>query len=542
MLWVLPVLIAGDAYDVFPLLAIRNFAQTGLFSMTDALGRFASPSLLATSGVISAADGRMSVILLSFFADYIAWTDLLSWTFVSAGIMAISMLAWWWASYRMFDLKIAWISTVILALMPMYWREALWLDFYNFSFLFLFLSFAAFAEFTPRSRLVGYAASGLLYGLAISSKDAFLVFLPWFVGFYIWTYRSSLQKQILPAALFLVCAFGMYMLPYVGDIAKQGYPANQNLAHLWPGEQTINQDFYLHLYPDPYTYFFDREAYDAKLVEELPQLSLLERIQKYKILLNFNIGNFGPIVVLGNGLWLFANAIPRFFQQELIGGAILWLFILPGVFVLWKKQKQFTIALVGLVASTELLIRFVLHYSRDHLMDYGWVLALFAAVGVVSISGHLSSSMRRMSATTIAVIISLGLSVQLVQANRVWLPRQYARSHVAEVKAVSAEMKTLSEDSVVALGVSSSLSEQIAYLSEATVVPFSVETIEKLNENGSLPDVFEQYGVTHVYGYSEDVNAIIKQNIRSIGVIAQPESQEAVPSTPFLRFILNLIK
>lgn len=542
IVWVLPVLIAGDAYDVFPLLAARNFAATGLFSVTDEIGRFLSPSLLPELGMVSASDGRLSTIFLSFLSKNIAWTDLVSWTFVSAMTIGVSLIAWWWAVYKFFNARIAWTSTVIFALLPIYWRQAIWLDNYNFAILFLCISFATFAELVPRSRIGGFIVAGAFYGLAISAKDTFIMFLPWYVGLYVWQHRTSLTKDWIHGSMFLLIAFSMYCLPYIGDIAVHGYPANQNLAQVWPGDQVVQEDFYLHLYPDPYTYFFDRERYDGQLLEQLPQLSTLERIQKYKILLNFGVGEFSQMVVLGNGLWLFAGAIPAFFQQELMGGVFLWLFIIPGAIFLWRKERHMALALFGLVLSSELLIRFILHYARGHLMDYGWALALCAAFGVAVISDKLSASSKKVSSNVLSGIIVFVIAVQLVQANRVWIPRMYKGSQVPTLKAVSAHIHSLPRESVVALGVGPTRSEQIAYLSNRTVVPFAPSTIFHLSEQGTLNDVFDQYGVTHVYGYPDDLTMDLKRAVRSVEVIPVPTKRASISSTPFLRYLLHLVR
>ena len=261
LLWMLPLLSMGQTYDIYPLLLARNFSFSGNFYLTDELGRFLAPHLLANSGIITAADGRLSAMLFAKISSFIPWGNSIGWAFVASATMALSVVAWWLTIVKIFDRRIAWISSVIIVCMPLYWRQAVWLDNYNFAFLFLFLSFFAFTHLYHKSRWVALLVSGLLFGLSVASKDAFLIFIPWFVIGFAWMHHSSWLKIVTGVAIFGACAGSMYLMPYVGDIQQLGYPMNQNLAHFWPSSNNFEDGIYLHLYPDPYTYYFDLQTW-----------------------------------------------------------------------------------------------------------------------------------------------------------------------------------------------------------------------------------------------------------------------------------------
>lgn len=541
LIWMLPLMLMGQVYDIYPLLLARNYALSGTFSLTDGLGRYLAPHLLAGSGLPATADGRLSAVFLAWLSPFIGWTNFLGWGFVAATIMAIALLAWWLTVLKLFHYRAAWISTAIIAFMPLYWRQAVWLNSYNFAILFLFFSFATFVHLRERNSTLAIIVSGLLFGLSVASKDAFLVFLPWYTVTYAWTYRGAWKKATSGIVLFLFCMGVVYLVPYVGDIRNFGYPVNHNLAVFWPGAEEVREGYYLHLYPDPYTYYFDREAYDAKLLAEYETFTPLQKLRQQKIFINFNVGKPGIAFSLLNGLWLFAGALPSLFHQETVGGVVLWLFILPGFYFCWKKKMYLAILLLGLVVSSELIMRFGLHYARDHLMDYGWVLALFAAVGVAGIADVCSQSWKKVGTRSIAAVILLFLCMQLLQANRGIFARRYSRTFVPQAMELAEAIDLLPDDAVVALGVGASRVEQLAQMSHRTVVPFGEGTLEQLLAKGMIGDAFEVYGVTHVYGYSKATLMEMNAAVPSVIALKDPEPRP-VSVSPALNYLLHLIR
>lgn len=541
LVWIVPLLVMGQVYDVYPLLLARNVAASGVFALTDELGRFLAPHLLAESGVLASADGRLSAILLAFVSPYIGWQNLVGWGVLSAVIMAVALLFWWLTAAKLFSVRTAWVSTVLIALMPAYWRQAIWLDNYNFAFLFLFASFAAYVHLREYSESGALAASGLLFGLSVASKDAFLIFVPWYVVAYAWALRPQWKKAAIGVCTFLACTGVVYTLPYIGDIRQQGYPANHNLALFWPAATEVREGFYLHLYPDPYTYFFDRENYDTGLLAQYEELSPLQKLRQQKIFINFDVGKPHIFMKLLNGAWLFIGSIPSLFHQDTLGGIVLWLFIIPGFLFLQRQNPRMATILLGLILSSELLMRFVLHYARGHFMDYGWALALLAALGVGGIADMCGKSWKTVSARTCTVVITLFLALQLVQANRIILARNYSRTFVPDAIAIANEIDALPEYSVIALGFGSTRVEQVAQLSNRTVVPFDPATIARLQKENMLQDAFELYEVSHAYGYDDNLSAPLRRAGASVMSPVQTQNSRTSVSTP-LNFLLHLVR
>lgn len=543
-LYLFPTLLAGHPHDISPLLLARNFAATGFFSITDALGRFLSTEGIRALGVPSAADGRLSAVMFAQFSRWIAWGDLTGWAGVSAALAALALIPWWFAVRRLADVRTAWIATIIFALLPLTWKQALFLENYHAAVLFLFLSLVSFVSLSPRRPFAALLFSGVFFGLSAAAKDVFFIFVPWLVCGYLWEHRTQWKRALPGVLLFAAAAGGMYLLPYARDIRTLGYPVNQNLARIWPGAQEMGNEIYLHLYPDPYTYFSDRAAFERRLLDGLSGLTPLERLQKEKILLNFGIGRQSLLRSFGNGLWLFLGAIPSFFHQATVGGVVLWLFLIPGVLTVWRRERRLAVHAIGLVASSFFVISFVLHFSREHLMDVSWVLAFFAAVGIAAVSDALARAWKKVSALRLSAAITVVVALHLLQADRIETGRLFRASVVPRTLAVASALGTLPTGAAIAVPGHANPAQQYALLSNRTIALFQEETIGRLLDDGKLQEAFRLYGVTHAALYPPALGRRMRAAVPGLALV----SLESIPAvhgqkpSAFLRWLLHVLR
>jgi hypothetical protein len=511
--WSLPVLVMGDGFGFFPYLEARNFAETGMFSFGDSLGRLLSTNMIPTTGVPSASDGRLSRVFIAWLSQGISWGDLVSWTIAGSIVLAIGMLCWWSVVYRLLDKRTAWVTLFVTALLPVYFREAVWFDNYNLALTCLAASGAAFVWLKDKRPMAALLLAGLLFGASVSAKDVFLIMIPWIGVTFL------LKKQWKGGAVFFVAALAVYMVPYMSDISTLGYPVNQNLARVWPEAETIANETYLHLYPDPYTYHFDREAFDEKFIAAADSKSLSDRMRDEKVMLSYGLAD-GIFRRVRLGTYLILHDVPSFFQRQTVGGVFLWIFALPGFIALYKRERRLVLWLLGLIASMYIVIRFVLMYEREHFMNIAWIYALFVGYGITEIS-----TMQKHVRTGVAAVVLTALcSLQLLQANRYEMAARYNKSNVAELRGTAEILRGLPDDAVIALDMHPSSVESLALLSDRTLVLFRKETVE-----GSA---FEKYGVTHALNYEMRTPAI---NIDS-------ETLTSVPPSAFTKWLIHLIR
>ena len=510
-LWLLPILIAGFPYELSGFIPeVRLFAETKL-----------SPT----------GNGRI-VVLLWWLKSFFGWENVLGWNLISSIAFAAALVPWWWSVYKLFDARKAWLSTVILSLMPIFWLEAVRLSGYSFGLFFLFLGFALFIKFRPWNRLAAVAVFGLCFGATLVSRDAFQVFLPWFVIAYAWCERKDLKRMILELAVACLLAYSVFTSPLLLNVIQ-----GEKLTILLPSlERTMPTTG--HLYPDDYTYDFDKEAYDELIRERAARSSFLVQQEDANVRKMFGVSTWNFFESITNSFWLFLTSLPSLFLEDTVGGIFLWLFIIPGIGYLYLKNKKLLYLQLGLFLSIEFLLRFILHFHRIHLMDFGWMLALFASLGIVSIGTALTKSWKKVSITTLSTIIVVIIAAQLIQANRKQFARLYTETDDYLAFAASAAVDELPEGSIVAYP----RIPQLLYFAEREHLILHDETIDRLREQGRLRDPFKKLGITHIIGYSEERTAAIKNSVYNIKTVTFDEGKGKVEVTPLVRLMLHMIR
>jgi 4-amino-4-deoxy-L-arabinose transferase-like glycosyltransferase len=509
--WMLPVLLAG-----FPPALSAHITHAKMFAET---------------GIIP---GGLTTLLLWFFSACIGWNDVICWTAVSAFYFALALLPWWWSVYRLFDARTAWVATVILSFFPIMWLEVVWLRGYSTAFLFLFFSFASFIELQKRNHIAAIILSGIFFGATLATKDAFITFIPWMLFLYVWLHRKNWKRGVLEAGLFGVLAWGIFVTPHLWNANQKN--ESLTLAFIAPLQSSLPGTG--HLYPDDYTYEFDREAYDQIIRDRAQDASFLESQSDANYRRIFGVSDDGLLTLFLSDTWNFLNSIPALFLMDTMGGVFLWLFVIPGIAVTRKKHHVLLFACTGLWLTMEFLLRYVLHFSRDHLMDIGWVLALLAAVGVISVATSVQKDWKKVSVSFLIVLMTTAMALQLLQANRKQFARLYASSIVPESYSASAVVNALPEDAIVAYP----RRPDLLFFAERSSVVLHEETIDRLSMIGKLQEPFDHYGVTHIIGYSdEQTRKILDASPRIESVHYEVESMP-IQLTPFLKYLLHVIR
>ncbi|MFH1670082.1 MAG: glycosyltransferase family 39 protein [Patescibacteria group bacterium] len=517
-LWELPVMTMGYPH-IFPYIGPGH-----TFSVT---------------GLIPADEGRLQVLLVAFFGQWIKWDAIVDWSLLSAAVFALTLLPFWFGVRKLFDEKIAWISTVLLALTPLYWLQAVTINKYAFSFLFLFLSFTAFVLLMDRTRFGALITAGIFMGICIAIKDTFLIFLPWLLLSYLWWQRETWKRASVEAFAGLACIGVIFIFSFAPNLlAMEGVPWNQRVSEVLSFSRTTPSTG--ELYGDEYTYQYDREWFEEDLLRRRSEeQGFLENIQQQHRLISFGVGEQSMVHSLGSGFWLFLNRIPELFYMDTAGGIVLWLFIIPGLVVCYRKNRKLLWFLLGLMVTSDLIVRFVLHFQRSHIMNAGWALVILAAVGIVTLSDVLAQHHKRIGTCVIALIITTVLSVHLLQVNRKQFARLYTHSLVPRDLAIAERLKEAPQDATVLLPIYGGFN----VLSDRGTTSMQKETVERLLERGTLAEAFNLYGVTHVMEFSDELSDIIQKAVPGVRALPSVEVVSPQKDVPLVvNYLLHLFR
>lgn len=515
--WMTPVMLAGFPY-ILPatVLHAKQFAATG---------------------ILPYEQSAFITLFLRLFHPLIAWENVVGWTVVSAGTLAAALLPFWWMVRRLFGTATAWIAVVIFSFMPLYWTEAVLNVAYPMALFFLFLGFALFLGLVERHRITAVAVFGLCMGAVLHSSHAFLTFLPWLVIVYFWFRRRQWVRggaELGISGVFLCIALALPLLP---NALVAGLAPAERIAAVIPSPAEHTTGIW-HLYPDEFTYTFLRDEFEQIMFLRDAEAPLLTRLQDRYTLMIFGKGDTSVVGRAANGLWLFLNTLPHLFLQEYVGGIFLWLFIVPGLVVLWRRRRSLLVFVTGLWLSTEFLLRFVLHYGRTHLMDWGWALPVIAAVGVVTLADLLHERWKRVPAIVFAIVMALVIAGQMVQVNRQLFARNYARSSVPASYAAAEALAAIPSGAIVA----HPRGDELFYFSDRSHVVIATQTVEYLAEHGRLREPFVYHNVTHILGYDAETAALITRAVPGIRVVAPAAVKMPVTVTPLIRYLLHLIR
>ena len=491
----------------------------------------------ASGGGLVIDSHRLMPVLISVLSPLVGWNNSIGWSFTGSIILALALIPWWILCRKLFDAKVAWGSTTLFALMPLTWLTALRPDGYSVGYLFVFLSSLALICFYNKRKTSILIIAGLLFGGAMVFRDVFILFLPWMFIFYLWTERKKWKGAFINGVIFIFCSGIIFSSPFIAASLKPNQSLSQRtdqiLKILEPREPGWS-----HYYPDRWTYEFEKDLYDQISTEKHEGASKLEQIQNTHYRFVFGVDELSPIESVLDGAWLFVNRLPTLFMQEEMGGAFLWLFIIPGILILWRKNRKLLIFILGIWFTNELIVRFGFHYQRSHLMNYHFVFALLAGVGIAGIGKVLAEHHPKISTNKMIFVIVLIASAQLVQANRGNFAKLYARSTVPMSYAAAEQLNALPEDSVVAFPIAY---RDYFYFWEGEKIYFHLETVDRIIESGKLKEAFDHYGVTHVVGYPKETNVQIRRRLPRV-VVLEPVKSKGVEVSPVIRYLLHLVR
>src|SRR3989344_5768507 len=530
--WYSPFLFKGYYPDAVndQLVLAKNLQKTGKYSMYNDKGVLLSSDEVALSGEMSTIGNRLTAGLYSKILSYMGQLDINDFMVVSVIINSLTLLVLVFLVYYFFGTKIALIFSFIYTLLPANWRNVYALGNYEFALLFLSLFFLFFLlGKDKRYGYVHFIFSGLFLSFAVLAKEAFLITLP--VIFIYIAFKKKYKMLIFTFAPVII-VMSIFYLPnfFRGDNIYKGLILK---GHSEQKEEKFDFSLAGHLYPDYYTFRFDRENF----------LEQYKNVKKAADNVGADSLDLSERFVVSS--YLFVVHVARFFSLEDIGGVFIFLLGLLG-FVYLKRHDLFLRNLLAWwIGGSIILFSYAALVGRNHLMDFGFAIGLFVSMGIVYLleifSRHFNWGEKNKLWMSVFAVLIFGYGLLTID-HVVW-----GRAYDSDILRIHTyaditKQKNIKEEEVIATSIRSDESITFNLLTDKSLIIFRPETMEKIISRGKTEEVFDYFGIKHILGYSDDLSEKIAKN-SGASIIATSNIKIIRPETSSGKsFLMNLVK
>jgi len=541
--WYAPILFKG--YPVYTMstnaVMARNVYQTGLYSAESDLNVFLSSNLIKEQGHISAKGNKLTSLLYAQVFKVTGLPEVGNFILLSIFINALTLIIFTGLVLYLFDFKKASVFSLIYIFLPFNWASPYSLAGYEFALLFLALFFLFYLYGIKQQKYSYFylIIAGLFLGLTGLAREVLLLIIP-FLFVFLWVTKQ--RRRIIYIFIPFTILFAIFWLPSLGHNAYIQLFTTQVSEEV----KSADYSFYGHVYPDPYTYHFGQEEFLEGLQKKIDESTLMKKmgeIRGTKIMAISEISLFDRVKI---GAMLSFRHFSRFFSLEYLGGPFIFLLILLGGYKLKQRDKRLYQFFLYWILSTIFLLSFVILGARNHLMDFGWAIALLISLGLLTLSKIFVKHFD-LKGKKALVVYSIVLSVVLynfVLVNHVSWSKAYDNSNNLLIGAYAQEIKNenISDREVIAVNLGPGEAYSLNYLTNKSIVVFSNETVKKLLDNNKLEFAFNEFGVKHILGYSDKLTEDVVSQTEVIS-IATNSLEPVVPEMSRNRaWLMNVIK
>jgi len=550
IVWYSPILFKGYSPNLVDsnINIARNINESGIFSLEDNLNIVLSSSLISEKGEISGLGNKFTAFLYAGLWKIFNSLSLNQLILISVIINAFALIIFTILVSNLFNWKTGLLFAIIYIFLPFNWKTSYSVGSYEFALIFIALFFLFYFQ-AQKEDIQKYAKlfwilAGIFLTGAILSRETFILIPPFLVLFLLWEKRKE-------ALIFIMIPFVLLMsIFWLSDFVQRSNYLNllTDFFKISVEKQT-NADFsfYGDLYPDPYTYHFNKDVFLKENLEKYNQdAPSVEKIEKSKIMENVGAKKISLIERLKVSLIVGFRHVFRFFSLEDIGGPFVFLLLLIGFFHLRRKKLELGWFFVGWISFSIFLMTFIFLFTRSHLIDFNWAITLMITLGFFTVSHMISKYFKLGKKKIIYVqILFLGIIIyNFILANHVFLGRAYDDISVLQMESYSQSIKSLDINSkdVIALDVHGSSLYHLNYLTDKSLVIFRTSTIKDLMEKNKLESAFDEFNVKYIIGYPDDLSDIIIKQTEIINIASEPIELIMPNISRNKSWLMNLIK
>ena len=197
-----------------------------------------------------------------------------------------------------------------------------------------------------------------------------------------------------------------------------------------------------------------------------------------------------------------------------LGGSLIIIFLLAGGLYLYRKKNSLLkLFIIWGIVWYLLLIVFKTN-NWDHFLEVLFPIILMISLGIYWFLKFASNLVKGKSKYILVLGLFFLILLHLVQANK-WMLYDVYRSGNIDLALESAQAVKnyeLSNTDVVAVDIHPKISYLLNYYTDCNFIYFHQSTVERLLEGGRLQWAFDQFGVTKVIGFNEELTKEIIQN------------------------------
>lgn len=377
--------------------------------------------------------------------------------------------------------------------------------------------------------------SGVFLALAALSKEVALVFA---LVFFIFLAVKKFKRQLIYVFIPFIILLMILWLPSV--LSGQ----NRYLS-LFSTKVDESNLAHLHIFPDPYTYYFEKNEFLEQFKHQ--NLGLVEDLEAVKNLTNFGFEGIGFGGRLKVGGYILLQHLSRFFSLEEFGGPFIALLLVLGLVYLKKRDNfLYKLSFYWLIVSL-LVFSFILLVGRSHLIDFIWLLILLVALGLLYLTDivkkyfNLSSKAGGLLDAAIIVLVIY----HLILVDHVALGERYNDDFVPRSLTYARQIKSLDIKDTEVIAIPNDFSGQsdtLNYLTDKSFVIFQSSTLTELLKENKIKQAFDFFGVKYILGYEEDLSRQLAEQAGVIDIADRSLKVNIEEVSSNKSFLMNIIR
>ena len=543
VVWYSPVLFKGYPASINGNTALlsKNIIESDVFSIENDKHIILNSERIAKEGMPSSEGQKLLPVLSAKVYSATGLPTDNQIILISILISALSLVFFTATVWKMFGQQQALVFSVLYIFFPTLWETSVNSGGYEFALLFLSLAlFVYFGNIFKKSTLIRAVFFGILLALAFLSRTALALLAPSLL-LWMWFYD---RKNILPVFISLFIIIGIFTITFQNHFGS----SNNHHLSLVGIESSQFKDFaHLgHLYPDPYTYIYEKESFLTETQKKISEGGIkAQGIAKNYI--NIEGGGLSLLDRMAIILNLTIKHTMRMFSLQDVGGIFIFLLFLLGVKELNKKRKEFVNFLLLWIVSVLSLCAFIILAQRNHIMDFGFAYVLLTSFGITGlaciIKENISFKKIDISIQTWTLLLTVFVVYHFVLSTHVVFGEVWDRSTYLETLyyTQTIQQQELLQSDVIATPFRVSTMSHLSYLTDTSIVLFREDTLLNLIEDKKLDFVFSEFGVTHILGFNSSTTQAVLAHTTTTNIATQVTKINS--NTSNLRsFLINLVR